>query len=194
MPELQSWQAMRDRSAKILEDRTGTGVDEWNRRIKDADVVLPDAQALRVWLADQGVTGYAQSLLVMERFGYPDFLLASADALVDGQYVDRPHLRPVLDRILAVSATLGATTIQARQGYVSPMTPRRKSGAANPNATTMKARVKNTALAAFPVRRENGPSTILRTCSQDHGRLWEQPMLAAVSGLRAEMGREALGL
>jgi len=57
MPELQSWQAMRDRSAKILEDRTGTGVDEWNRRIKDADVVLPDAQALRVWLADQGVTG-----------------------------------------------------------------------------------------------------------------------------------------
>jgi hypothetical protein len=36
---------------------------------------------LRTWLTQQGVTGNAQSHLVMERFGYPDFLLASADEL-----------------------------------------------------------------------------------------------------------------
>lgn len=36
------------------------------------------------------MTGYARSLLVMERFGYPDFLRASGDELIDGQYADRP--------------------------------------------------------------------------------------------------------
>jgi hypothetical protein len=30
-------------------------------------------------------------LLVMERFGYPEYLLASADALLAGQYADRPQ-------------------------------------------------------------------------------------------------------
>jgi hypothetical protein len=29
----------------------------------------------------------------MERFGYPDFFIASANDLVDGQYADRPQLR-----------------------------------------------------------------------------------------------------
>jgi hypothetical protein len=29
------------------------------------------------------VTGYAQQLLVMERFGYPDFLTVTADELID---------------------------------------------------------------------------------------------------------------
>jgi hypothetical protein len=38
------------------------------------------------------MTGYAQSLLVMECFGYPAFFLASADELIEGQYADRPQL------------------------------------------------------------------------------------------------------
>src|SRR5207247_10963839 len=37
-------------------------------------------------LTKQGVIGYAQTLLVMERFGYPDFMTATADELMDGQY------------------------------------------------------------------------------------------------------------
>jgi hypothetical protein len=71
------------------------------------------------------VTGYAQSHLVMERFGYPDFLLSSADELIDGQYADRPHLRPLLDAIIAAAAGLDEVIIQARKGYVSLVTQRR---------------------------------------------------------------------
>jgi hypothetical protein len=61
----------------------------------------------------------------MERFGYPEFLLASADELIDAQYADRPHLRPVLDAVLQALAGLGQVTVQARKGYVSFLTPRR---------------------------------------------------------------------
>ena len=110
-------------SARLLKERTGEDVDVWNRRVKKES--FNDKKALRAWLTKQGVTGYAQSLLVMERFGYPDFLLASADELVEGQYEDRPHLRPILDAILDAAAGLGEVTIQARKTYVSLVSPRR---------------------------------------------------------------------
>ena len=42
----------------------------------------------------------------MERFGYPDFLLASADQLIDGQYEDRPQLRAIYDATIADSEVL----------------------------------------------------------------------------------------
>jgi hypothetical protein len=69
--------------------------------------------------------GYAQSLLVMERFGYPDFMLASADELVQGQYADRPQLRPILDAILSAASGLGSVTIQACKTNIALLTPRR---------------------------------------------------------------------
>jgi hypothetical protein len=104
-------------------ERTGEDVDTWNRRVKKER--FKDAKSLRDWLTNQGVNGYAQSLLVMERFGYPDFLLASADELIDGQYADRPHLRPLLDAIIDAAAGLGEVTIQARKTYVALVSPRR---------------------------------------------------------------------
>ncbi|HEY9430656.1 MAG TPA: DUF5655 domain-containing protein [Blastocatellia bacterium] len=110
-------------SARLLKERTGEDVEAWNGRVKKES--FNDEKALRAWLTKQGVTGYAQSLLVMERFGYPDFLLASADELVEGQYGDRPHLRPILDAILDAAAGLGEVTIQARKTYVSLVSPRR---------------------------------------------------------------------
>jgi hypothetical protein len=113
---------MRELSARLLNERTGQGVDAWNQRIQREG--LADEGALRAWLAEQGVTGYAQSLLVMERFGYPDFLLASADELVEGQYADRPQLRPIFDAIIA-AAGLGEVVVQARKTYVALLTPRR---------------------------------------------------------------------
>ena len=61
-------------------------VAAWNQRIQAQQ--LQDEQALRTWLQKQGVTGYAQSLLVWERFGYPGFLQSSANELIDGQYAD----------------------------------------------------------------------------------------------------------
>jgi hypothetical protein len=72
-----------------------------------------------------GGTGYAQSLLVMERFGYPDFFTASATELVDGQYADRPGLRPIYDTILASVGAWENVTVQARKTYVSLTTDRR---------------------------------------------------------------------
>lgn len=114
---------MRELLARLLRERTGEDVETWSQRIQREG--LADEAALRAWLAEQGVTGYAQSLLVMERFGYPDFLLASADELVGGQYADRPQLRPICDAIIAAAAVLGEVVVQARKTYVSLLTPRR---------------------------------------------------------------------
>lgn len=117
MVKSMDWKGMRDMSARLLEERTGEGVNSWNRRIKRER--LEDEAGLRAWLTERGVTGYAQSLLVMERFGYPDFLLATADELIDGQYADRPQLRPIFDAIIDAAAGLGEVIVQARKTYVS---------------------------------------------------------------------------
>src|SRR2546430_16901406 len=117
MAQARDWQRMKDMSVRLLKERTGEGVDEWNRRIKRER--FDDEDELRAWLTKQGVTGYAQSLLVMERFGYPDFMVASADELVRGQYADRPTLRPLYDAIIEAATSLGEVTVQARKTYVS---------------------------------------------------------------------------
>lgn len=74
--------------AELLERRTGQGVPEWRARITQQ--ALKDEPALRSWLTSQGVEGYPQQLLVFETFGYPDFLTATADDLIDAQHADRP--------------------------------------------------------------------------------------------------------
>jgi Family of unknown function (DUF5990)/Domain of unknown function (DUF5655) len=134
--ELKSWQQMREWAAGLLESRTGADVGAWNDRIAAAG--LDDERTLREWLAGRGVTGYAQALLVWERFGYPDFLTADAEQLIDGQYADRPQLRPVLDAVLAVLPTLGPVTVQARKSLVSLVSPRRTFAVVQP---TTKSRV-----------------------------------------------------
>lgn len=114
---------MKDMSTRLLLERTGADVTAWNGRVQAEG--FTDEKALRTWLSAQGVTGYAQSLLVMERFGYPDYMLSSADELIDGQYADRPELRPILDLLLAAASGLGEFTIQARKTYVSLVSSRR---------------------------------------------------------------------
>lgn len=123
MAQTRDWRAMRNWIVQLLKERTGEDVVEWNRRILEKG--FQDEPSLRAWLTEQGVTGYEQSLLVWERFGYPDHLLASADELIDAQYADRPHLRPIFDAIIDAAAALGEVVIQARKGYVSLVTPRR---------------------------------------------------------------------
>jgi hypothetical protein len=123
MPQARDWKAMQELSARLLEERTGAGVEAWNRRIQAES--FRDEQHLREWLTERGVTGYPRSLLVKERFGYPDYLLASADELIDGQYADRPHLRPILDALLEAVVEVGEVVIQARKTFVSLVTPRR---------------------------------------------------------------------
>jgi Domain of unknown function (DUF5655) len=130
------WQRNRDMWIRVLEKQTGEGVDVWNRRIRKQQPT--DARSLRAWLEKQGVTGYAQSVLVMERFGYPDFVLATADQLIRDQYADRPQLRPIYDKLIDTATSVGEVTIQARKTFVSLVSPRRTFARVQP---TTKSRV-----------------------------------------------------
>lgn len=121
MTQTRDWQRNRDMWVRVLERQTGAGLDEWNRRI--ARAALDDEAALRDWLGREGVKGYAQTLLVMERFGYPDFLLASADELIERQYADRPHLRPIFEALVSAANGLEDVVVQTRKTYVSLVTP-----------------------------------------------------------------------
>ena len=134
MTSTRDWQHNRDMWVRVLENQTGEGVNAWNQRIGRER--LRDEPSVRAWLARQGVTGYAQSLLVMERFGYPDFVLASAGQLIDRQYADRPHLRPVYDAIVSAATRCGEVVIQARKTYVSLVTRRRTFARIQPTTKT----------------------------------------------------------
>src|SRR5580704_10633914 len=120
--------------ARLLEERTGHGLAEWNKRVASSGAHTEDA--VRQWLESQGVTGHPMNLLVMERFGYPEFLLASADDLIDGQYADRPQLRAVLDAVLLAIAPLPGAEVQARKTKVTLVTPKRKFAEVVPTTKT----------------------------------------------------------
>lgn len=123
MAQTRDWKGMQEMSARLLHERTGEDLETWKGRIASAG--FTDEPTLRAWLTEQGVSGYAQSLLVMERFGYPAFFLASADELIEGQYADRPQLRPIFDALIDAAVRLGEVVIQTRKTYVSLVTPRR---------------------------------------------------------------------
>jgi hypothetical protein len=135
-----SWQEMQEWCARLLESRTGQGVAAWNERIAAGTPANRAGEpALRRWLSAEGVTGYAQALLVWETFGYPGFLVADAEQLIGKQYADRPKLRPVFDAVLAaLSALPGPVTVQARGTLVSLVSPRRTFAVLKP---TTKSRV-----------------------------------------------------
>lgn len=133
--ETRDWRQMWEHVGRRLEETTGAPVETWKERI--AEAAPPDEASLRRWLDERGVTGYGQSLLVMERFGYPEFLVASADELIDGQYADRQHLRPVLERVLAeVAVRYESAAVQARKTYVALETPRRQFAVVKPTTRT----------------------------------------------------------
>lgn len=123
MAKILDWQGMKDMYTRLLVERTGEDLATWNERIQREG--FDDEQRLREWLSAQGVTGYPQALLVMERFSWPEWMQASADDLIEGQYADRPNLRPIFNAILAAVSGLGDLTIQTRKTYVSLVTKRR---------------------------------------------------------------------
>lgn len=120
MVETRSWQEMQDWVADMLEARTGAGVAEWNRRIEGAGP-FEDGNSLRAWLDREDVHGYPQGMLVMEQFGYPDFLVATSEQLIDAQYADRPALRPIYDAIVARLPEVGDdAAVQTRKNRCVP--------------------------------------------------------------------------
>jgi hypothetical protein len=160
MSQIRDWHHDRDLWLRVLERQTGQGLEHWNGRIEDEHPA--DEQSLRAWLTEQGVTGYAQTLLVRERFGYPDFVLAAADELIDRQYADRLGLRPIFDAVIASAATLGEVIVQARKTYVSLLTPRRTFARVQPAKTRVDVALR------LEDRRPGGrlqPSTIHETMS-----------------------------
>ena len=131
MPEPRSWQGMWAKYADRLLEQTGEDVQVWNERVlSDA----PDNEAdVRAWLAKRDIHGYTQHLLILERFGYPDYLQADDQDLIDNQYADREHLRPILDGLLdLVRANHPDVEIVGRKTYVPLYTPRRQFAVVKP--------------------------------------------------------------
>lgn len=123
MPEARDWTAMREQGARLVLERTGESADAWMKRI--AAVGPADAVSLKAWLTDRGLAGYAREHLIRERFGYPHYLVDSAEVLIDAQYADRPALRPIYEAVIAAALGAGEVDVQARKGYVALVTPRR---------------------------------------------------------------------
>ena len=123
MTQTRSWAEMLTWIEERLVRTTGDDVATWRARV--AATGLQTEPEVRAWLTERGITGYGQMLLVMERFGYPDFLTAGADELVDAQYATKPELRPVYDAVVAAALSVGEAHVQARKGYVSLVGPRR---------------------------------------------------------------------
>lgn len=121
--QARSWAEMLTGIEQRLVRTTGDDVATWRDRV--AATGLETEPEVRGWLAERGITGYAQMMLVMERFGYPAFFTATADELIDAQYAAKPGLRPVHDAVVAAALGVGETHVQARKGYVSLVGPRR---------------------------------------------------------------------
>jgi len=75
-------------------------------------------------------------LLGYETFGYPDYLLSSADELIEGQYRDKPAIRPIYDRLIAELPEVGEVEVQARKTYVALIGPRRTFASIQPTTRT----------------------------------------------------------
>lgn len=136
MTQNRSWQERTAWIEGLLQRRTRQDVAAWTARIREQG--FADEASLRSWLTEQGVTGYPQMLLAMETFGYPDYLLAGADELIEGQYADRPGLRPLLDALLELAPGLGEVSVQTRKGFVTLVSSRRTFASIEP---TTKSRV-----------------------------------------------------
>jgi hypothetical protein len=108
------WKHTRALWIKTLENKTGRSLAYWNKRIAETNPL--DKYSLQGWLKQEGITGYAAQVLVMERFGYPDFIKASGAKLIEAQYADRAKLRPIYDLIVAAAQGFGQVVVQARKG------------------------------------------------------------------------------
>jgi hypothetical protein len=123
MTQMRDWQHNRHMWMTVLEKQTGHGLSFWIRKIQEQN--FRNERQLRAWLSRQGVTGYGRQLLVMEQFGYPDFIRSTGEALIDKQYSGYPEPRAIYDAIIKAAATCGDVVIQTRKTWVSLVSPRR---------------------------------------------------------------------
>ena len=125
---------MYERIAGQIKRETGSDVGAWNARIKERG---PSSAAdHNAWLNEQGIYGYPAMLLGFETFGYPDYLEASADELIDGQYRDKPAIRPIYDRLIERLPDVGEVEVQTRKTYVALIGPKRTFASIQPTTKT----------------------------------------------------------
>ncbi|ALV46946.1 hypothetical protein MB46_17130 [Arthrobacter alpinus] len=134
-PQFKTWQEMLEHNRGLLLRRTGHDVAWWLAEAR-AQASASEADTRR-WLVENGVSGYAQNPIMWELYGYPDFFLKDAVELLDGQYADRPALRPIADAVIALTLAWAEdgtanTQIQLRKTYFSLTTPRRKFAQVTP--------------------------------------------------------------
>jgi hypothetical protein len=102
---------MVDNNKALLLRKTGKDTAYWVEQARAAGI--RDDRGLRDWMRDEfGVTGYAQYAVSWEMFGYPEFMLRDADELLNGQYANHPHLRPVAESVLAWASSTEGVQIQ----------------------------------------------------------------------------------
>jgi hypothetical protein len=129
-----SWREMYERIAGQIQRETGADIAAWNGRIRERGASNP--ADLKAWLNEQGVNGYPAMLLGFETFGYPDYLQASADELIDGQYRDKPAIRPIYERLIGELPEVGEVEVQARKTYVALIGPKRTFASIQPTTRT----------------------------------------------------------
>ena len=137
MPETKrprSWREMYEQIEAQIKRETGADIAAWNARIRERGA--SSATDLKAWLNDQGVTGYPAMLLGYETFGYPDYLLSSADELIEGQYRDKPAIRPIYDRLIGELPKVGEVEVQTRKTYVALIGPKRTFASIQPTTKT----------------------------------------------------------
>lgn len=113
-----SWREMVQWCEDLVLQRTGESAETWAQRARE-DGMLEEAP-LKEWMRERGIEGYAAGAVQWRVLGYPESFLQDADELLDAQYADRPHLRPMADALLAWAEEQGAT-VQLRKTYASLM-------------------------------------------------------------------------
>jgi len=148
------------RQARELQRAAGSGDPAAVRRIQRVSAEITLSAAQLALAREYGFTSWAKlkdeaerrrasapdtappALAPASAEPWRDYLVVDGDddpdALIDGQYADRPQLRPILDAVLAVLPGLGPLTVQARRTLVTLFTPRRAFAAVR---ATTKSRV-----------------------------------------------------
>lgn len=120
-----SWAALR---AEVSRRRSAAQAPGSATRTADAAPEEGSEPRSRRGVGDRAVAG--------EPLGGPDLLTADGVALIDGQYRDRGHLRPILDAVIARLSEVGEVTVQVRKTCVSLRSPRRTFAALQPTTRT----------------------------------------------------------
>jgi hypothetical protein len=115
------------RQARELHRAALNGDDRALGRLRQASATITLSAAQLAIAREHGFASWPRLKAEVERrrAALAGYLTAEADDLIAGQYSDRPHLRPILDAVLAALPALGPATVQARGTLVSLVGPRR---------------------------------------------------------------------